>query len=60
MLEKWDIGISDLVPEVEMETAEVILSNFQFCSKSGLLFTVMVPEVEMETVEVILSNFQFC
>ena len=27
----------------QMNTAEVILTNFEFCSKSDLLVTVMVP-----------------
>ena len=49
-----------MVPEAEMNTAEVILSNFEVCSKSDLLVTVMVPEAEMDTAEVMLSNFRFC
>ena len=49
-----------MVPVDEMDTAEVILSNFQFCSKSDLLVTVMVPVDEMDTADVILSNFQSC
>ena len=36
-----------MVPEAEMNTDEVILSNFQFCSKSDLLVAVMGPEAEM-------------
>ena len=43
-----------MVPEAEMNPAEVILSNFQFCSKSDLLLTIMVPEAEMNAAEVIL------
>ena len=48
-----------MVWEAEMNTAEVILSNFQFWSKSALLVALIVPEAEMNTAEVILSNFQF-
>ena len=36
-----------MVSEAEMNTAEVILSNVQFWSKSDLLVAVMVPEAEM-------------
>ena len=43
-----------------MNTAEVILSNFEFCSKSDLLVTVMVPEPELKTTEVIMSHFEIC
>ena len=46
-----------MVPEAEMNTAEVILSSLEFCSKSDLLVTVMVPEAGMNTAEVIFSNF---
>ena len=51
--------VAVIVPEAEMNTAEVILSNFQFWSKNDLLVAVIVPEAEMNTAEVILSNFQF-
>ena len=46
--------------EAEMNTAEVILSNVEFRSKSDLLLTVVVPESEMNTAAVILINFEFC
>ena len=48
-----------MLPEAEINTAEVIWSNFQFWLKSDLLVAVMFPEAEMNTAEVILSNFSF-
>ena len=52
--------VTVMVPEAEMNTAAVILSNFEFCSKSDLLVTVMVPDAEMNTAELILCNFGLC
>ena len=39
--------VTVMVPEAEKNTAEVILGNLEFCSKSDVLVTVMVPEAEM-------------
>ena len=49
--------VTVMVPEAEMNTAEVILSNFEFCSKMIWWSQILA---EMNTAEVILSNFEFC